>query len=196
MKAWITFLSLVLTILTSHAQGTVDVSQSNVNGNAPASAFGLPFGQSFVPNSLQPIIGVALGVVDNVGVGDVQIALYHADASGSSVVGSPIANGVITAAQISSYYTPAATPLWFPVYFDQAYAQSPGEHLAFTVTGGGTLNFYYANGNSYSGGRILTDGTKDLAFATLVPEPGVGVLGLSGAIGLFLLRSGKMRKCV
>jgi hypothetical protein len=154
------------------AQVATNVSQLNISGSAEASALGSPFGQSFVPTSLQPIIGVGLAVVDNAGVGDIQVSLYHADASGSALVGPPITSGIITAAQINSYYTPAATPLWFPVYFTQPYAQTPGEPLAFMIQDGGSLDFYYASGSAYPAGRLLADGTKDLTFATLVPEPG------------------------
>jgi hypothetical protein len=114
--------------------------------------------------------------------------LYHSDTSGAALLGSPIATGTITAAQIDSYYTGAATPLWFPVYFDQPYAQMPGEHLAFTIAGGGALNFYFALGSAYPGGRILTDGTKDLTFVTLVPEPGALSLLLIGIAGGFWRR--------
>lgn len=82
---------------------------------------------------------------------------------------------------------PPATPLWFPVYFDQPYAQTPGELLAFTIEGGGSLNFYYASGSAYAGGRLLADGAKDLTFATLVPEPGAASLFLFAG-SLLLLR--------
>ena len=184
MKMLATFLFLLLVGLAGHAQGVGDVSQLNISGSAPASAFGSPFGQSFVPTSLQPLIGVGLAVVNNAGADDVQIALYHSDSSGTTLLGGPITSGRITAAQINSYYTGVVTPLWFPVYFDQPYAQTPGEHLAFTIESGGALNFYYALGSAYSGGRVLADGTKDLTFTTLVPEPGMLALFLVGACAL------------
>jgi hypothetical protein len=98
----------------------------------------------------------------------VQIVLYHSDSSGTALLGGPITSGRITTAQIDSYYTGVVTPLWFPVYFDQPYAQTPGEHLAFTIEGGG----------------VLADGTKDLTFTTLVPEPGMLALYLVGACAL------------
>jgi len=188
MKTLATFLFIRLVALAAYAQGVGDVSQLNISGSAPASVFGSPFGQSFVPTSLQPLIGVGLAVVNNAGAGDIQISLYHSDPSGSTLLGGPIISGRITAAQIDSYYTGVATPLWFPVYFDQPYAQTAGEHLAFTIEGGGALNFYYALGSSYSGGRVLADDTKDLTFTTLVPEPGTFSLFLVGAAGLFLWR--------
>src|SRR5439155_22889614 len=161
MKFLNAFLLTLPIVFAGHAQGVGDVSQLNISGNAPASVFGSPFGQSFVPTSLQPLIGVGLAVVNNAGAGDIQISLYHSDTSGPTLLTGPTVSGTITAAQIDSYYTGVATPLWFPVYFDQPYAQTPGEHLAFTIAGGGALNFYYALGSSYSGGRVLADGTKD-----------------------------------
>ena len=103
-------------------------------------------------------------------------------------MGSPLATGTITAAQINSYSTPATTPLWFPVYFDHPYGQTPGERLAFAIAGGGSLDFYYASGSSYSGGRLLSDGTKDLTFSTLIPEPGTVALFLFAGSLLFLHR--------
>jgi len=188
MKLPAVFFSLLLAELTVDAQIATNVSQLSISGSAEASALGSPFGQSFVPTSLQPIIGVGLAVVGNTGVGDIQLVLYHSDASGSALVGSPITTGIITAAQINSYYTPGATPLWFPVYFDQPYAQTPGERLAFTIAGGGSLDFYYASGSAYSGGRLLADGSKDLTFATLVPEPGTVSLFLLVGSSLFCRR--------
>lgn len=161
-----------------------DVSQPFISGNAPASALGSPFGQSFVPTSLQSLIGIGLAVVNDIGVGDISISLYHASADGGTLLGGPITSGTITAAQISSYYVPVTTPLWFPVFFDQPYAQSPGEHLAFTITGGGSLDFYYSNASGYFNGRLLGNSSLDLTFATLVPEPGTASLFLMGCIGL------------
>jgi len=172
MKLPAVFFSLLLAELTVEGQIATNVSQLSISGNAQASALGSPFGQSFVPTSPEPIIGVGLAVVGNTGVGDIQLSLYRSDESGSALVGSPITSGNITAAQLNSYYTPGTTPLWFPVYFDQPYLPTPGERLAFTIAGGGSLDFYYASGVAYSGGRLLADGTKDLTFATLVPEPG------------------------
>jgi hypothetical protein len=188
MKLPAVFLSILLAEFTAAPQLATNVSQLNINGSAEASALGSPFGQSFVPTSLQPIIGVGLAVVNNSGVGSIQLSLYHSDATGSGLVGSPLTTGTITAAQINSYYTPVVTPLWFPVYFDQPYAQTPGEHLAFTIEGGGSLDFYYASASAYSEGRLLADGTKDLTFAILVPEPGTVSLFLFAGSVLFLRR--------
>src|SRR6266496_1958375 len=95
-------LCLWLSLTSSNAQGTIDVSQHDISGSGLASALGSPFGQSFVPTSLAALLGVDLAVVDTNGVADVQVSLYHADASGSSLLGSPIATGTISAAQIIS----------------------------------------------------------------------------------------------
>src|ERR1043166_414562 len=108
MKLPSPFFSLLLVGSVADAQTATNVSQLNISGSAQAATLGSPFGQSFVPTSLQPIIGVGLAVVDNTGVADIQVALYHSDASGSALVGSPLATGNITAAQINSYFTPGA----------------------------------------------------------------------------------------
>src|SRR5437773_6024888 len=105
MKFLNAFLLTLPIVFAGHAQGVGDVSQLNISGNAPASVFGSPFGQSFVPTSLQPLIGVGLAVVNNAGAGDIQISLYHSDTSGTTLLGGPTVSGTITAAQIDSYYT-------------------------------------------------------------------------------------------
>ncbi len=191
MKWRTIFLFGFLSASAAFAQET-DVRQILINGNAPASALGSPFGQSFVPTVFNQLTGVVLATVDNTGVADIHVALWRSDASGSVLLGSPITSGTITAAEINSFYTPAATPLYFPIYFDQSYSQTPGERLAFTIEGGVTLNFYYAVGSSYSNGRILGDASKDLLFATIVPEPGIITLLLIGVLFLFLLRFNKI----
>jgi hypothetical protein len=186
MKHLFILFVLLWSVLAGRSQGTSDVIQSNISGNSLASSLGNPFGQSFTAATLQLLYGVGLAVVDNSGAGDIRIFLYHTDSSGSALLGSPLASGTVTAAQINAFYTPGATPLWFPVYFSQPYAQTPGENLAFTVTGGGSLHFYYAAGSSYSGGQLLGDPGKDLTFATLVPEPAPLFLGLTASIFLLL----------
>src|SRR5262245_12147654 len=132
----------VFSVSVSLGQESIEISQPNISGSGPASILGSPFGQSFAPTSLFSLIGVDLAVVDTNGLGDIQVSLYHSDASGATLLGSPITSGTITATQILSYYTGVATPLWFPVNFDQPYSQTPGEHLAFTLTGS-SLDFYY-----------------------------------------------------
>jgi hypothetical protein len=63
-----------------------DVSQHNIIGSAQVSAFGLSFGQSFVPSSLQPVIGVGPAVVNSAGVGDAQISRYRSGVCERAVV--------------------------------------------------------------------------------------------------------------
>jgi len=197
MKSGLLVFFLLVAATSARAQGIADVSQQNISGHAQALALGSPFGQSFVPNSLQPLVGVGLATVDGTGAGDIQVSLYRSDAAGSSLLGSPLASGSITVAQIESYRSGVASPLWFPVYFDKPYGQTPGEHLAFTISGGGTLDFYYASGSAYAGGRLLADGTKDLTFATLIPEPGTASLFLAGCafalLGVWKRRNAWMR---
>jgi hypothetical protein len=185
MKPMLILVGLLISLSTGYSQGTSDVIQSNISGNNLASSLGNPFGQSFVPSSLQLLYGIGLAVVDNSGADDIQVFLYHTDSTGATLVGNFLASGKITAAQINAFYTPGATPLWFPVYFNQPYTQTPGEKLAFTATGGGSLLFYYAAGSSYADGRMLGDAGKDLTFATLVPEPAFFSLGLFASIALF-----------
>jgi hypothetical protein len=194
MKFMAFFLAIFLVVTGSNAQPT-DVRQTDISGSAPASALGTPFGQSFVPTSLDPLFGVALATVDNVGAGDIHVSLWHSDASGKALVGSPITGGTITAAQINSFQTGVFTPLWFPIYFDQQYNQVPGEHLAFTLEGGGSLNFYFAASSSYKNGQLLGDAAKDLTFATVVvPEPGTAALLLVASSWLCIRRIAPGRK--
>ena len=188
MKIQSVLFPALLSISASLAQQSIEVSQPNISGSGPASILGSPFGQSFIPTSLFSLIVVDLAVVDTNGVGDIQVSLYDSDASGAALVGSPITSGSITAAQILSYYTAVATPLWFPVYFDQPYPQTPGEHLAFTITGS-SLDFYYGPGSSYPSGRLLGDATKDLTFNTVVvPEPASVGLFFAAGLCFFLCR--------
>jgi hypothetical protein len=78
MKFCAIFLFLALFVASSPGQGISGISQGVINGSGRASTLGMPFGQSFVPTSLDPIIGVALAAVDNAGVEDIRISFFIA----------------------------------------------------------------------------------------------------------------------
>lgn len=166
-----------------------DVQQPDINGSSTGAQLGSPFGQSFVASSTAPLYGIGLAAVGISSLRDLHFQLWRTDATGAALVGDPLASGNITAAEIASFAPGdvVATPIWFPVYFAQAYVQTPGERLAFTIEGGNEMEFYFGNGTTYIGGRLLGDPSRDLTFVTIVPEPstfaliGIGLVTFAAA---------------
>jgi hypothetical protein len=153
------------------AQGIIEVSQGNISGNALGFLLGDPLGQSFHPKTTGQLGGIVLGLVNVNTPAPLSVLLFRTDASGV-IIGSPLASGSLNAQEVNAFATDLpATPIYVAVMFDSPYSQLAGESLAFSV-GYNPLPFYYGPGNSYLGGQVLGDATKDLVFTTLlVPEP-------------------------
>jgi hypothetical protein len=174
-----------------------DVQQPGINGNATGAQLGSPFGQSFMASSASSLFGFGLAAVDTSNAQDLSFSLWHTDAAGSAIVGPPLASGNITAAEIQAFYQgpQPVTPVWFFAYFDQPYAQTVGERLAFTVEGGDAMRLYFANGSAYSGGSLLGDASKDITFVTIVPEPSsIGLLAVGLGALAYAVRGSSQRR--
>jgi hypothetical protein len=172
-----------------------DVQQPNISGNATGAQLGLPFGQSFTVGSLTPMYGFALALVNTQNANSLTYSLWHTDPSGLAISGQPLATGALSAAQVQAFEPqggPVVTPIWIYARFDQPYAQTPGERLAFTVQGANAMSFYFANGSTYSGGSLLGDSSKDLTFATIIPEPSATALFITG-FSTIVIAAGKRR---
>jgi hypothetical protein len=164
------------------AQG-FDVVQGSISGNGTPADLGTPFGQTFRPTVSADLFGIGLGLVNVAQPSALTIDLFHTDGQGG-LIGSPLRSGSLSAEEVAAFGPQSGSPIFTPVYvrvwFESAYAQSPGEQLAFTINGN-PMSFYYGPGNSYAEGQMLGDPSKDLVFSTLlVPEPGPVAVFLSG----------------
>jgi hypothetical protein len=193
VKAISLFSTIVLSVQLASAQGPTavqEVAQPNINGSATGAELGSPLGQSFTSQSSSPLTGLFLASVDTASAADLSFQLWRTDAAGAALVGSPLASASITASQIALFAptTGVGTPIYFPVTFDQPYAQTQGERLAFTISGGDAMKFYFGNGSGYRGGQLLGDPSRDLTFATIVPEPSTWILSALGLTLFVIIR--------
>lgn len=159
--------------------------------------FGSGAGQSFTAQMDGLLTGIQIVIQNSSNPGTIEMYLWKTDTSGKPV--SPkLATGYLNKTQVTS-----TTSTWYTISFDQPYAQSEGEQLAFTiflVTSGssGWNDYGLANTDSYSGGCRLTYSppwsstyfqeytSSDWAFRTLVSSsfseptsPEIGIIKAS-----------------
>jgi hypothetical protein len=143
MHEWTVIFALIFCAGSTFAQGTIDVSQSNISGSAFSSQLGNPFGQTFRPTIAGQLGGVVVGIVNVNTPAPLSLSLFLTDASGA-LIGNPLASGSLSAQEVLAFATtPAATPVFVYIPFDTPYSQLPGQSLAFTIDQN-PLSFYYS----------------------------------------------------
>ncbi len=158
----------------------VDQSQTNKSGYAD---WGHGNGQTFVSKIDGILSGLQFLIEDNINPGTVEVYLWQTDDAGKPIE-PKLATGYLNKTNITY-----PTPTWYTVEFDEPYAHSYGERLAFTiflVTSGtsGWNDYGYVDTDLYTNGfRINYDAPwnpgsffsspdSDWAFRTLViPSP-------------------------
>jgi hypothetical protein len=109
-------------------------------------------GQTFIPSVRGLLTGVDFAIKYSSNPGTIEVYLWKADAKGKPIE-PKIATGYLDKTAIN-----LATSAWYTISFDQPYAQSPGERLAFTIhlvtsgSSGGWNDYGYVNSNLYTNG--------------------------------------------
>ena len=93
---WALVFALIFCAGSTFAQGTIDVSQSNISGSEFSSQLGNPFGQTFRPTIAGQLGGVVVGIVNVNTPAPLSLSLFLTDASGA-LIGNPLASGSLSA---------------------------------------------------------------------------------------------------
>jgi len=155
------------------------------------SDWGHGSGQVFIPATRGLLTGLEFVIKDNHNPGTIEVYLWKADATGRPIE-PKLATAYLDKTDVTS-----PTSSWYSVQFDQPYAQSPGERLAFTIFlltfgGNGWNDYGLVNTDTYTNGfRIYYESPyfgaypdSDWTFRTLViPSPEIDIAGAT-ATGL------------
>jgi hypothetical protein len=154
----------------------VDQSQTNQNNYGD---WGNGSGQTFVAGKDGLVTGMQLLIENDDNPGTIEVYLWRTDGAGKPIEPS-VARGFLDKTMVTS-----SSPTWYTIPFDEPYAQSDGESLAWTIelltSGTNGYNQYgyitedvYTNGIgiTYDPPWYWTYSYMDWAFKTLViPAP-------------------------
>ena len=127
-------------------------------------------GQTFIPSTQGLLTGVEFAIQYSSNPGTIEVYLWKADTTGKPIE-PKLATGYLNKTDVN-----LATSAWYTITFDQPYAQSPGDKLAFTIhlvtsgSSGGWNNYGYVNSNSYTNGcKIIYSPTWNPGYFSSTP---------------------------